>query len=162
MSWTKRQFVETAFSEIGLASYVYDLQPEQLQEALRRLDAMMATWNNKGIRIGYPLPASPEDSDLDTETGVPDAANEAIYLNLGIRIAPSVGKVVSQETKRMAREAYRALLINIAMPQEMQLPRTLPSGAGNKPWRYEDPFLNTPDTSPIRLGDDGQLIFTEQ
>lgn len=162
MGWTKRQFVEQAFEEIGFAAYVYDLTADQLDSALRRLDSMMATWDAKGVQLGYPLTSNPQDSDLDTQTNVPDSANEAIYLNLGIRIAPSVGKVVSQETKRMAREAYRALLINIAMPQEMQLPRTLPSGAGNKPWRYEDPFLNTPDTSPIRLGDDGQLIFTEQ
>ena len=40
MGWTKRQFVTQAFEEIGLASYVFDLTPEQLQSALRRLDAM--------------------------------------------------------------------------------------------------------------------------
>ena len=33
MSWTKRQYIVDAFEEIGLASYVYDLQPEQLQSA---------------------------------------------------------------------------------------------------------------------------------
>jgi hypothetical protein len=45
VAWTKREFVVQAFSEIGLASYVYDLQPEQLQTALNRLDSMLATWN---------------------------------------------------------------------------------------------------------------------
>jgi hypothetical protein len=54
MGYTKRQFISAAFEEIGLASYVFDLQPEQLQSALRRLDAMMADWNAKGIRLGYP------------------------------------------------------------------------------------------------------------
>ena len=55
MSWTKRQFINAALEEIGLASYVFDIQPEELESALRRLDAMMADWNAKGIRIGYPL-----------------------------------------------------------------------------------------------------------
>mgnify|MGYP003525752305 CR=1 FL=1 len=55
MGWTKRQFVTQAFEEIGLAAYVFDLTPEQLQSALRRLDSMMASWNAKGIRLGYQI-----------------------------------------------------------------------------------------------------------
>jgi hypothetical protein len=52
MSYSKRQFVEAAFEEIGLASYVFDLQPEQIDSACRRLDTMMAQWNAVGIRLG--------------------------------------------------------------------------------------------------------------
>jgi len=99
MGYTKRQFISAAFEEIGLASYVFDLQPEQLESALRRLDAMMADWNAKGIRLGYPLPSSPQDSTLDEETLVPDSAYEAIICSLGIRLAPSFGKQVMIETK---------------------------------------------------------------
>ena len=89
MGWTRRQFVEQAFEEIGYASYVYDLEPEQLESAGRRLDAMVASWNGKGIRLGYPLPSSPELASLDTETEVPDYANEAIYTNLAVKLAPT-------------------------------------------------------------------------
>jgi hypothetical protein len=158
MSWTKRQFVVQAFEEIGYASYVYDLEPEQLQAALRRLDAMVATWNAKGIRLGYPLPSSPENSDLDTETNVPDSANEAIYTNLAIKIAPTVGKMVSQDTKATAKSAYDTLVMRAAMPPEMQLPGTLPSGAGNKPWRYDDEYITDP-SDPLLAGGDGELEF---
>jgi len=65
MGYSKRQFVEAAFEEVGLAAYVFDLQPQQLESALRRLDAMMAEWNAKGIRLGYPLPGSPQNSDIN-------------------------------------------------------------------------------------------------
>ena len=85
MGWTKRDIIEQAFDEIGLAGYVFDLQPQQLDSALRRLDNMMATWNGKGIRIGYALPSSPGSSDLDQESGVTDMAIEAMALNLAIR-----------------------------------------------------------------------------
>ncbi|OYW93885.1 MAG: hypothetical protein B7Z23_04325, partial [Pseudomonadales bacterium 32-61-5] len=88
MGYSKRQFISAAFEEVGLASYVFDLQPQQIESALRRLDAMMAEWNAKGIRLGYPLPNSPESSDLSAESQVPDSANEAIITNLAIRIAP--------------------------------------------------------------------------
>ena len=51
MGYTKRQFVTAALEEIGLASYVFDLQPEQLQSALRRLDAMISEWNGKTFNV---------------------------------------------------------------------------------------------------------------
>ena len=106
MGYKKRQFISAAFEEIGLASYVFDLQPEQLDSALRRLDAMIADWNAKGIRLGYPLPSSPQDSDLDEETNVPDSAYEAIICSLAIRLAPSYGKQVMAETKTTAKHVW--------------------------------------------------------
>lgn len=159
MSWTKRQFVEQAFEEIGYASYAYDLETEQLQAAMRRLDSMMATWNGKGIRLGYPIPSSPELGDLDDETEVPDYANEATYLNLAIRIAPMVGKQVSMETKASAKLAYIEMLRHATMPNEMQFPTTMPAGAGNKPWRREDdPFLR-PTEDGVILPPDEEVTF---
>lgn len=159
MGWTKRQFVTQAFEEIGLAAYVFDLTPEQLQSALRRLDSMMASWNAKGIRLGYPIPSSPDDSDLDEQTNVPDSANETIYTNLGVRLAPSFGKTVSPDLKSIAKAGYDTLMSRAAMPPEQQLPGTMPSGAGNKPWRtYDDPFLRQP-SDPVLAGQDGPIEF---
>ena len=117
----------------------------------------MATWNGRTIRLGYPLPSSPEQSSLDEETNVPDIANEAIYLNLAIRIAPTVGKVVTMETKSAARDAYKELLKRAALPKEKQFPETLPAGQGNKPWRWRDsPFIRPPE-DPVDAGPDGEI-----
>jgi hypothetical protein len=156
MSYTKRQFVEEAFAELGMANYTFDLQPQQLDYALRRLDAMMATWNAKGIRLGYPLPSSPQDSDLDTETQVPDSANEAIVANLAIRIAPQYGKTVAIDTRTTAKLGYDTLLARATFPLEQQFPRTLPLGAGQKPWRYDTPFMPGP-VDPVLAGPDGPI-----
>ena len=159
MGYSKRQFVAAAFEEIGLASYVFDLQPEQLQSAMRRIDAMMADWNGKGIRLGYPLPNSPQDSDLDEPTLVPDWANEAIITNGAVRLAPGYGKVVMPETKAVAKDSYNTLLQRATMPPEKQLPATMPAGAGNKPWRvYDNPFIRPP-VDPVDAGPDGPLQF---
>lgn len=110
MSYTKRQFVEAALEEIGIASYHFDSSPSMLQSAVRRLDAMLATWNAEGIRINYLLPTEPENSNLDDETGVPDSADQAIITNLAIILAPSYGKVVSAKTTVTAKRSYNALL----------------------------------------------------
>jgi len=160
MSWTKKQFVVQAFDELGIAAYIYDLQPEQLQTALRRLDAMMASWNALGIRIGYPLPDSPGDSDIDAATSVPDRANEAIYTNLAIRVAPGMGKVVSMDTKLAAKAAYNNLLLAGVQPTEMVLPITMPLGAGNKPNQLgsDNPFTPQQDV-PLQAGNDSYLNF---
>lgn len=160
MSWTKRQFVVQAFEEIGLASYVFDLSPEQMDSALRRLDSMMAAWNAKGIRLGYPIPGNPQDSSLEEKTGVPDSANEAVYMGLAVRLAPGFGKVVSPDTKSAAKQGYDTLLSRAAMPMEQQLPGSMPAGAGNKPWCKNDgPFL-TPPVDPLLAGQDGEIEFS--
>lgn len=159
MGYTKRQFVEGAFEEIGMANYVFDLQPEQLQSALRRLDAMMMEWNAQGIRLGYPIASSPQDSDLSTETGTPDSAWEAVITNLAIRIAPGYGKDVRPETKVIAKNAFNTLLQRATFPLEKQLPETMPIGQGNKPWRWDNPYAPAP-ADPVDAGPDGPIEWS--
>lgn len=160
MAWTKRDFVTAAFEEIGLASYVYDLQPEQMNMALRRLDSMLATWNAKGIRLGYPIPSDANGSDLDDDSNLPDAANQAVILNLAVQLAPGFGKVVLPETKRGAKDAYNGLLSLMTKPLQQAFPGTFPRGAGTKSWQTtSDPFFPKPET-PILSGDDGDIEFT--
>lgn len=160
MSWTKRELVEGAFAEIGLPVTTFNVGPDQLQRALGRLDAMMATWDGKGIRLGYTMSASPEDSNLDDDSGIPDTAYETVICSLGIRIAPGRGKTVSQDTRNTARDGYEGLLARAAFPPQQQLPDTLPRGAGNKPWRYNTPFMPHP-TDPLLAAEGGDQIDFE-
>ena len=159
MSWTKKQFITQAYKEIGLAAYIYDLQPEQLQDAGVTLDAMMAMWNGKGIRIGYPIASNPEDVDIDTETNVPDSANLAIYMNLAILLAPGFGKIVSPETKRAAKDGYDVLAARGQAPGPKQMPKGYPKGAGHKAWRDNHyPFTPAP-ADEIEAGTDSIIEF---
>lgn len=145
MSWTKRDFIVAAFEEIGIASYQFDLQPEMLDVGRRRLDAMLAEWNAKGIRLGYPVASSPRSGSIDDDTNVPDMANSAIYKNLALQIAPVFGKQVSPDLKIAAYDGYNSLITkNVEVPQ-MQLARTVPAGQGNKLRRTYSPFLLPPD-----------------
>ena len=153
MGWTKRQYVEAALEELGLASYVFDLAADQIESAVRRLDAMMAEWNARGIRIGYPLPSSPGSTDIDAAGGTPDSAHEAIVTGLAVRLAPSYGKQVSPQTLAAARAAYNTLLARAAYPPQMQLP-SMPAGAGNK----GTTFTPQPD-NPLAVGPDGEMVL---
>jgi hypothetical protein len=155
MSYTKRQLVEASMAEIGLASYAFDLLPEQRELALRRLDSMMAEWNTRGLRLGYPVPDNPADSDIDQDSNLPDAAWEAVITNLALKMAPSYGKQVNPETKITARHSLNTILARASMPPEMKLP-AMPSGAGNK--TIDDPFMPQP-TADLIAGPDATLDF---
>lgn len=157
MSWTKRQIIEQAFEEIGLASYIFDLTPDQLESALRRLDLMVSSWVAKNVRISYPLPSSPQDSDIDQQIDVPIQCNEALVLNLAVRLAPSYGKTLTPETKMNAKLLYDQLLVEAAAPIEQQYVKTLPLGAGYK--RTERVFVDYPDLNPIAVQNNGQALF---
>lgn len=133
MSWTKRQVVEQALEELGLASYVFDMQPEEVESAKRKLDSMMALWDAKDIRFGYPLSGDANSGDLDQETFIPDYAVEAVVLNLSIRLAGSFGKVVPVELKAMAKDAFETTqLAMLSNPPRVRLDPSLPRGAGHK------------------------------
>jgi hypothetical protein len=159
MGWTRRDFCETALEELGIAADVFDSQPELLESARKRLDAMMAEWNARGIRLGYPIGSDPMDGDLDDATGVPDSANEAIYTSLAVRLAPTYGKTPMPETKATAARGYQTVLSRAAMPPQMQMPATMPAGAGHKRWRDNaSPFLDPP-SDPLVAGDDAEITF---
>lgn len=161
MSWTKGQLINEAMTELGLGPD-FDIQPEEQATALRRLDTMMAVWDGKGIRLGYPLPASPEDSSAEQDSNLPDVALEPAFLNLALRLAPIFGKTVPVDTRRNARDGYDRLQNEAAQPLPPQQRSTMPRGAGNKPWRpLSSPFFPKPTDSPLQVTTGGDLNITE-
>lgn len=161
MSWTKRQIIEEAFGELALAGYDFDLQPEELQFALRRLDTMMATWSSLGISIGYSMSPDQDGSSLDDASGIAAFATEAAFMNLACKIAAGKGKSLPQSTKTNAKQAYDALILTLAknQVQEQQYAAGTPLGQGRKPWRNVNPFVPAPNRGPLQTGIDGGLDF---
>lgn len=155
MSYTKKDIINLAFEEIGLAGYIFDLQAEQLQSALSRLDLMMAEWSSEGINIGYTL-----SSNINDEVNTPDTSIKAMYSNLAKIIAPLYGKTLSDDTKNNANKSYKNLVRKSITINSMQL-NNLPKGAGNKA-RYlnQNQFINQ-DPSVLKIADDGNLNLGE-
>lgn len=130
MVWTKTDIIRQAYSEIGKTSD-FDIQPEELQSALRQLDAMLAVWSGtQGIRIGFS--GGDGFGDVSAETEVPLWAVEALYLNLALRIAPSFGKTPMPETKINAKAALDALRVRCVTPATRHIGGY--AGAGNSTW----------------------------
>ena len=155
MSWTKQDYVLSAFDETGIGSYQFDIQPEMLDVGRRKLETMLSQWSGIGIRIGGSDASSPQAGNLDDVVGAPDYAHNAIILNLGIALSSVFGKQLSPQYMKRAKEAYDAMLVkNITVP-EMQLANTIPAGQGNKLRRTYSPYLPRQEDS---ISDkDGQI-----
>lgn len=153
MSYTLRDVSNEMFRELGLADYDFDLDSEELQTALTRMRGLVGRWESKfGIHLGFNF-----GGELDDDSGLSDAAAEAVWLNLAVQVGPGFGKTLKPETKQNARDALEGLLIAAAQPQSMQQPRTLPRGAGAKTWREVTRPFNPPPTNdqlPVGAGDD--------
>ena len=163
--WTKRQLVEEAYAELALAGYVFDITPEEQQTALRRLDTMLAAWEVQGIQLGYALPANPNDSDLDQESGLPDVAVETVYLQLAMRLAPGAGKQLSPDTLRTARQGLQSLLSAAAARSLVpsQQPGWMPRGGGNRRWwPNRSPFFCEPRRDPLPVDCGGDMTIPEE
>lgn len=134
-SWTKQQLVLKAFGATGIVEYDgTDMQPEMLQDGLSSLDAMMAEWDSRGIRPGYLGSTTPTEGDLGQDSGLPVWAIRAVYTNLAIELAASLGREVSPRIAGIAANSYAALAAVFAGPVPMRLPPNMPAGAGHKGW----------------------------
>lgn len=131
MATTKREIVEQAYGELSLQGYVFDLSPEEFLDALKRLDRLMASLDMV-IALGYNLPANPNDTDPDDDSGLPDWAVDPVATNLAVRLAPGNGKNLSQDTRIAAKNGLNMLLARTAQIPRTQYPDNLPMGTGNK------------------------------
>jgi len=141
---TKRQIVDMAYEECALAGYEFDVTPEELQSALRRLDTLMAEWQGSGLRMGYNFPASIGTGNLDDWSGVPDACMDTAAKYLALRIAPRMNKALGSEARQARAAGMVALRTYCMTPVERQLSVNTPYGAGNKYWALQWPVAMPP------------------
>lgn len=159
MPWTKQELVLAAFSRIGYGSS-FDIAPEAIEDATRKMDMMVATWSGAGIKVGYNISSVPKTTNSTDNSGVPDAYNETIYINLAKRIAGEYGKRLTPDDLVLAHSSYLSLLNKTVSANTIQLqyPDTLPRGAGNKSWRNQQPFV-APPVDNLDTGPEDELIL---
>lgn len=132
MSYTKRKIINEAFTEIGLGSYNFDAQPEDLQNALLRLNAMLAEWALYGAVTGADTPFA---DDLDNDSMIPMTDIRGVICGLAVNLAPSFGKAVSPDTMKGAVNGKKIIIKrNATVLSKRTDVADVPAGAGYK-WR---------------------------
>lgn len=120
--------IQEALEEIGAHSIAMPAPAETIVNGMNKLNAMMQLWISWGIDIQVVPLKVPGD-----ELSEPIDTRNAIVANLALILAPSQGKVASQELKTNARNGlnmvktlYQKFTISKTVPSS-----TLPKGAGN-------------------------------
>lgn len=150
---TKGDLVNAAYEEIGLAGYVFDMQPEEIQTGVRRLERFMMMLDGRGIRLGYSAAASARDASANDESGIPDWAEDAIIPLFALRLAPTLGKQVHPDTQIAARRGLNTLLVGTYTIPQMQMPRHMPIGLGNRRNTKNQQFFAPVDRITTRYDD---------
>ena len=97
---TRATILSRALGRLAMGDYQFDVTPDERAATRTSLDAMMAEWDAVGITLGYTT--SDGDNDADDMT-TPPWADQAIWSNLALRMAPDFGKMPSPDLKRDAR-----------------------------------------------------------
>lgn len=154
MGWTKRKIVKKAFELLGIAQFA---DVEQYESAMESMDAMIAGWTTQGIHIKYSIPTDSDGGSLDSDSGLPDWAIEAVFCNLAVKISASYGVALPQYVATTANLAYNSLLVRaIASIPQRQIPGGALLGAGYKGAGYGS-ISASPPRELIDDGDGGYL-----
>lgn len=86
------QVITDSLLEINVIRPGQALTADQQDQAIRRLNQMMAMWEGDGIRLGY-IPIGAVTEILT----IPDASVLGVMASLSIHMAPAFGATVSQE-----------------------------------------------------------------
>lgn len=149
---TKLTIVQRALGKIGIATYVFDPSPEQLQSALELLNQIAAELDGIGIRKGYVL-----GNEISAESGLPDTAINPFAALLAIALAPEYGKQIAPTLQIEGMRARNALMVTNNVIPQMVRPNTMPRGTGNNLGVRQQAYFQDPD--PLTTGIDGELII---
>jgi hypothetical protein len=136
----KRQIIELAFGDIGSAGYEFGRTPEEISDALLRLNAMMReypfsslAYNQPSYGVGLP----------DELSGIPDEYLSVVAAKLALRICPVMGASLSTEAKANLASGMALLNASAATIPTMPFAEGTPRGAGA--WSAWNPFIDEDD-----------------
>lgn len=127
----KRDIIELAFDDCGLAGYEFDRSPEEQGVALRKLNALMMEW--PWNQLGYNQP-SYGAGQVEGPSGIPDFAINAVAQYLALRIAPGIGNTLSPEARASMVQSRATLFAQLATVPSMAMPGNTPRGTGQRFW----------------------------
>lgn len=123
---TAAQVINTSLKRILVQGAEADLQPDEYEDAIFAMNALVLAWDAEGINLGYTWV-----NDLGDEVTVPTGALRGLIANLAIEIAPDYNGEVSTALAKAAERGMTAIrLLGQSIPTSF-FPCTLPVGSGN-------------------------------
>jgi hypothetical protein len=132
----KRQIIELAFGDIGSAGYEFGRTPEEVSDALLRLNAMMREYPFSTLDFNFPAYGNGLPDEL---SGIPPQWLSVVAAKLALRICPMMGASMSAEAKGNLSYGMAQLNAAAATIPSMPYERGTPRGAGA--WSAFGPFI---------------------
>lgn len=104
---TKGELVSLAFDELAISGVTRKPKPEEQVLAIKQMDRMVAQWRNKGLCLGYADSAGAVDTNQESNLTLEQ--EQAVALNLAMRLCPAFGIQPNIITMGDAKEAYQNL-----------------------------------------------------
>lgn len=147
----KRQVIELAFGDIGSAGYEFGRTPEEINDALLRLNALMREHPFSALDYAQPEYGVGSADDL---SGIPDQFLNVVALKLALRIAPMMGAALSIEAKASMAQGMALLHAYAATIPSMPHSSNTPIGAGT---RGRGTFVRVDEVIEVDESDPGDL-----
>jgi hypothetical protein len=123
----KRQIIELAFGDIGSAGYEFGRTPEEVNDALLRLNALMR--EHPFSTLAYEQPSFGVGSP-DEMSGIGDQWLNVIALSLAERICGMMGATLATEARNRLARGMALLNASAATIPTMPIAADTPRGAG--------------------------------
>lgn len=124
----KVEIINAAYSRGRISGLTSNPTPGDLTLGLRRLESMMAQWEEKNICVGYNFE---DDPGLNSLHNVKRSYWDAMETALAMRLLGDFGKQPVSLLLVNAKGAYATLLSGTAMTNMVQYPNRQPVGSGN-------------------------------
>jgi hypothetical protein len=123
----KRQIIELAFGDIGSAGYEFGRTPEEVNDALLRLNALMR--EHPFSTLDYEQPSFGVGSP-DEMSGIGDQWLNVVALSLAERICGMMGATLATEARNRLARGMALLNASAATIPTMPIAANTPRGAG--------------------------------
>jgi hypothetical protein len=152
---TKRRIIELAFGDLAMTGYEFGRTPEEVADAMDRLDALMYEWPYSELGFAHSDYGTGSAEEL---SGIPFDCMNAVAAALALRLAAAFGREFSGEARGNLSRAMMHLHGKVASVPSMPFDRNSPAGAGH---RGSGPFLpvdTVEDSDPDDPGDLAGLL----
>ena len=132
MAITNLELITDALREINVINEVQSASAEQGTQCLKKLNQLMEIWKEDSLNIGWF-----KQTDTSADAPVPDYAETAVMLALGVRAAPQYGASISVEYAAALTMALKVLRRKLIVEGLDNTDMThLPEGTGHWGSRY--------------------------
>lgn len=128
MSLLNSEQILRAYAALRISGLTSEPLPEEMELGFNELIDMMAEFNSRNICTNYIFQDVP---DINAESGIDTAYNNALQKCLAVRLAPFFGKEATTSLQRQASQGVSNWAARTAVVNQITPPRRQPKGSGN-------------------------------